>query len=88
VSCPGTYLGFVEKIPYLQSLGINAVELLPVQEFYPEDFLRERGLTNYWGYNTLAFFAPEWSYSTRSRAGCQVRNSRRWFANCTGPASR
>ena len=72
VGKPGTYLGFIEKIPYLNGLGINAVELLPVQEFYVEDFLRERGLTNYWGYNTIGFFAPESSYSTRSRPGCQV----------------
>jgi isoamylase len=69
---PGTYLGFVEKIPYLKSLGINAVEFLPVQEFYVEDFLHERGLTNYWGYNTIGFFAPESSYGTRSRPGSQV----------------
>jgi glycogen operon protein len=69
---PGTYLGFIEKIPYLKSLGINAVELLPVQEFYVEDFLRERALTNYWGYNTIGFFAPEYSYGTRARPGCQV----------------
>jgi len=72
VSHPGTYLGFVEKIPYLQSLGINVVEILPVHEFYVEDFLKARGLTNYWGYNTLGFFAPESSYSTGCRAGCQV----------------
>jgi glycogen operon protein len=69
---PGTYLGFIEKIPYLRSLGVNAVELLPVQEYYVEDFLRERGLTNYWGYNTVGFFAPESSYSTLTGAGCQV----------------
>ncbi|MBZ5497323.1 MAG: glycogen debranching protein GlgX [Acidobacteriia bacterium] len=72
VSSRGTYLGFIEKIPYLKSLGINAVELLPIQEFYVEDSLRERGQTNYWGYNTIGFFAPESSYSTRSRRGCQV----------------
>jgi len=72
VRSPGTYLGFIEKIPYLRHLGINAVELLPVQEFYVEDFLRERGLTNYWGYNTIGFFAPESSYATQSRPGCQV----------------
>ncbi len=59
VTHPGTYLGFIEKIPHLQSLGVNAVELLPVQEFYVEDFLRAKGLTNYWGYNTAGFFAPE-----------------------------
>jgi isoamylase len=69
---PGTYLGFIEKIPHLKGLGINAVELLPVQEFYVEDFLRERGLTNYWGYDTIGYFAPESSYSTQSRPGGQI----------------
>ncbi|MBI5242505.1 MAG: glycogen debranching protein GlgX [Elusimicrobia bacterium] len=72
VSRPGTYLGFIEKIPYLKSLGVNAVELLPIQESYVEDFLTEKGLSNYWGYNTIGFFAPESSYSTLSRPGCQV----------------
>jgi isoamylase len=72
VAHPGTYLGFVEKIPHLQRLGVNAVELLPVHEHYVEDFLRQRGLTNYWGYNTVAFFAPEISYSTCALPGCQV----------------
>ncbi|MFA6029076.1 MAG: glycogen debranching protein GlgX [Elusimicrobiota bacterium] len=69
---PGTYLGFIEKIPYLKSLGVNAVELLPVHEFYVEDFLTERGRTNYWGYNTVGFFAPESSYAAGRRPGCQV----------------
>ncbi len=68
----GTYQGFIEKVPYLQKTGINAVELLPVMEFYVEDFLRARGLTNYWGYNTVGFFSPESSYSTGSHPGCQV----------------
>ncbi len=72
VAHPGTYLGFAEKIPHLQRLGVNAVELLPVHEHFTEDYLEERGLTNYWGYNSLAFFAPELSYSTRSSPGCQV----------------
>lgn len=72
VAHPGTYLGFVEKIPYLQRLGVNAVELLPIHEFYVEDFLSDKRLTNYWGYSTLGFFAPESSYSTGSRPGCQV----------------
>lgn len=73
VKHPGTYLGFIEKIPYLKSLGINAVELLPVHENYVEDFLLGRGLTNYWGYNTIGFFAPETSYSTQRTPGCQVQ---------------
>ncbi len=72
VSAPGTYLGFIERIPYLQELGVNAIELLPVQEFYHEDILLNKGLKNYWGYNTIGFFAPEWSYSTGRYAGCQV----------------
>ena len=72
VKNPGTYLGFIEKIPYLQSLGINAVELLPVHEFYVEDFIQERGLTNYWGYNTIGFFTPESSYAAGRTPGCQV----------------
>lgn len=69
---PGTYLGFIEKIPYLKDLGINAVEFLPLQEFYVEDLLLAKGLTNYWGYNTIGFFAPELSYSTKRSPGCQV----------------
>jgi glycogen operon protein len=69
---PGTYLGFIEKIPHLKKLGITAVEFLPLQEFYNEDFLLEKGLKNYWGYNTIGFFAPESSYSTSSILGSQV----------------
>lgn len=72
VKHPGTYLGFIEKIPYLKELGINAVEFLPLHECYVEDFLTQRGLTNYWGYNTIGFFTPESSYSTRRSPGCQV----------------
>ena len=73
VKHPGTYLGFVEKIPHLKELGINAVEFLPLQEFYVEDLLIQKGLTNYWGYNTIGFFAPESSYSTKTFPGCQVK---------------
>src|SRR5213594_4430798 len=72
VEHPGTYLGFTEKIPYLKGLGISAVEFLPVQENYVEDFLTNKGLTNYWGYNTIGFFAPESSYGTGRFPGCQV----------------
>src|SRR5215469_4155352 len=72
VKSPGTYLGFIEKIPHLQRLGVNAVELLPVHEFYIDDFLLARGLTNYWGYNSIGFFAPESSYCTGRTPGCQV----------------
>jgi isoamylase len=72
VKSPGTYLGFIEKIPHLQRLGVNAVELLPLHEFYVDDFLVARGLTNYWGYNSIGFFAPESSYSSQRTPGCQV----------------
>ncbi|MDV3349215.1 glycogen debranching protein GlgX [Leptothoe sp. ISB3NOV94-8A] len=59
----GTYAGLMEKIPYLKSLGITAVELLPIHYFDAED--AKPGLTNYWGYSTLGFFAPHRSYSSR-----------------------
>ncbi len=72
VSHPGTYLGFIERIPHLVRLGINAVELLPVHENQVEDFLTGRGLTNYWGYSTIGFFAPESTYSTGRTLGGQV----------------
>ncbi len=72
VRFPGTYLGFIEKIPHLTQLGVNAVELLPVHEFYVDDFLVQRSLTNYWGYNSIGFFAPESSYSTGRTPGGQV----------------
>ncbi len=72
VQQPGTYLGLVEKIPYLRALGITAVELLPVHAHLDEAFLAGRGLTNYWGYSTLGFFAPEPSYGSRRAPGCEV----------------
>ncbi len=62
VSRPGTYLGFMEKIPWLTALGVNAVELLPVQQSFSRPQLEAHGLADYWGYNTIAFFAPEASY--------------------------
>ena len=62
----GTYRGLIEKIPYLQKLGITAVELLPVFQFDAQDC--PRGLTNYWGYAPIAFFAPHRAYSSRQGA--------------------
>jgi glycogen operon protein len=59
----GTYRGLIEKIPYLQQLGITAVELLPVFQFDAHD--APMGLTNYWGYAPVAFFAPHRAYSSR-----------------------
>ena len=69
---PGTYLGFIEKIPHLTKLGVNAVELLPIHEYYVDDFLLQKGLTNYWGYNSIGFFTPESSYATGKMPGSQV----------------
>jgi isoamylase len=70
----GTYagLGSSEAIKYLQALGATAIELLPVHEHCDEGFLLDRGVTNYWGYNTVGFFAPESSYSSAGFLGDQV----------------
>jgi len=59
----GTYAGLIEKIPYLQELGITAVELLPVYHFDEQD--APPGFRNYWGYAPVSFFAPHPSYSSR-----------------------
>jgi glycogen operon protein len=74
VAHPGTYLGVIEKIPYLQSLGVTAVELMPVHEFVagmptPDGPPR----VNYWGYDPLAFFAPHRGYAAGTEPGAQVR---------------
>nr|VFJ43410.1 MAG: glycogen operon protein [Candidatus Kentron sp. DK]VFJ52884.1 MAG: glycogen operon protein [Candidatus Kentron sp. DK] len=75
---PGTFLGLTEKIPYLKSLGITAVELLPVYEFEERDTDRVNPLTgepllNYWGYHPISFFAPKNSYGTGREDGVAVR---------------
>ena len=59
----GTYAGLIEKIPYLEGLGITAVELLPVFQFDPQD--APPGRVNYWGYQPVSFFAPHHAYSSR-----------------------
>jgi glycogen operon protein len=63
----GTYLGLCSDpmIEYFQNLGITALELLPVHQFVVDRHLAERGLTNYWGYNSIGFFAPDVRYATR-----------------------
>jgi isoamylase len=67
----GTYagLGHEAAIGHLTRLGVTAVELLPVHQYVPDDFLLKRGLTNYWGYNTIGYFAPHAAYSAAVRAG-------------------
>ncbi len=78
VEHPGTYRGVIDKIPYFKELGVTAVELLPIHEFNELEFDRRNPLTgerlgNYWGYNTLAFFAPKATYShLGAERGAQV----------------
>ena len=77
VGCPGTFGGVIEKIPYLQALGVTAVELLPIQQFDPQsvshrDPLTGEQLVNYWGYEPIGFFAPHQEYSCKGRYRCAV----------------
>ncbi|HUR07993.1 MAG TPA: glycogen debranching protein GlgX [Nonomuraea sp.] len=70
----GTYAGVGHPaiIDHLLSLGVTAVELMPVHHYMPEHFLVARGLTNYWGYNTMAYLAPHGRYSSTGTRGEQV----------------
>jgi len=77
ISAPGTFAGLREKIPYLKSLGINCIELLPLFEFDEWENYRphpETGqpLINYWGYSTVGFFAPKAGYAATGGLGMQV----------------
>jgi len=77
VRSPGTFSGVIEKIPYLQSLGITHVELMPVMAFDVQEVpepVWERGLTNYWGYSTHSFFSPHPGYCVSPGAGTTHRN--------------
>ncbi|HEY6737486.1 MAG TPA: glycogen debranching protein GlgX, partial [Actinopolymorphaceae bacterium] len=71
----GTYaaLGTPPMIEHLQSLGVTAVELMPVHQFVHDERLVRRGMRNYWGYNTIGFFAPHNDYSSSGRLGQQVQ---------------
>jgi isoamylase len=70
----GTYAGLAHPaaIAHLQKLGVTTVELLPVHEFADDGFLEDRSLRNYWGYSTLAYFAPEQRYASSPTPGAQV----------------
>ncbi len=70
----GTYAGIAHpaSIQYLRELGITAIELMPVHHFVIDRHLTEKGLTNYWGYNTIGFFAPDIRYSASGNSGEQV----------------
>ena len=71
----GTYAGLATPAvtDYLRDLGVTAVELLPVQQFASEPRVMRRGMANYWGYNTIGFFAPHHDYSSSGDRGGQVR---------------
>ncbi|AXI79527.1 glycogen debranching protein GlgX [Peterkaempfera bronchialis] len=75
----GTYagLGHPAAVDHLVRLGVTAVELLPVHQYASEDHLQRRGLRNYWGYNTLAYFAPHAGYSSSGTRGQQVGEFKR-----------
>ena len=80
VAYPGTFAGLMEKLPYLESLGVNAIELMPIFEFDEMQDYREVGgekLYNYWGYNTVSFFSPNTSYAASTeynREGNELKN--------------
>jgi isoamylase len=71
----GTYAGLASEpaIAYLRSLGVTAVELLPVHQIVDESFLFERGLSNYWGYSTIGYFAPHSAYAATGQRGQELR---------------
>jgi glycogen operon protein len=71
----GTYAALAHPtvIDHLTDLGVTAIELMPVHQFVQDSFLRERGLANYWGYNTIGFFAPHNAYSASGQRGQQVQ---------------
>jgi glycogen operon protein len=83
VAHPGTFAGLIEKIPYLQALGVTAVELLPITEFDETDVPCPRHpetgerLVNFWGYHPIAYYAPKASYAADRRPGGQVYEFKR-----------
>ncbi|TCJ23187.1 glycogen debranching protein GlgX [Nocardioides jejuensis] len=79
----GTYAGLGHEVvtSYLNDLGVTAVELLPVHQFVPETGLLERGTTNYWGYNSLGFFAPHNGYAAGGDRGQQVTEFKQMVRN-------
>src|SRR5581483_11345071 len=73
-SLRGTYAGLASPpaLDYLRTLGVTAIELMPCHQFVADRVLVDRGLTNYWGYNSIGFFAPEAKYSSGGTLGQQV----------------
>ena len=74
----GTYAGLAHPnvIEYLKKLRVNAIELMPIHQFVNDPFLQEKGLNNYWGYNTIGFFAPHNAYASQGQRGEQVNEFR------------
>ncbi|HKS03381.1 MAG TPA: glycogen debranching protein GlgX, partial [Arthrobacter sp.] len=72
----GTYAGVAHPavISHLQKLGVTAIELMPVHQFVNDGTLQDKGLSNYWGYNTIGFFAPQNTYSSTGDTGQQVQD--------------
>ena len=70
----GTYAGlaYPSVIEYLKKLGVTTIELMPIHQYVNDTFLQEKGLSNYWGYNTIGFFAPHNAYSSSGQRGEQV----------------
>lgn len=78
VNNPGTFLGIIEKIPYLKKLGINAIELMPITEFNELEYARslipkKTQLLNYWGYSPVSYFAPMSRYASSNTIGAAKR---------------
>jgi len=87
VSAPGTFDGLREKIPYLKSLGVNCIELMPIFEFDEHENTRsnpETGelLTNYWGYSTVAFRAPKAGFAARGNEGRETEELKQMVKAC------
>jgi glycogen operon protein len=79
VKHPGTFLGLIEKIPYLKELGVTAVELLPIFDFdetVPLRMVDGKPLWNFWGYSTMSYFAPQSAYCVRPEDGMHLKEFR------------
>lgn len=84
---PGTYLGVIEKLPDIKRMGFNAIELLPIQEFYElsrfESLIKTRSeLINYWGYSPVSFFAPMNRYASCNKPGAAADELRQLVNAC------
>ena len=87
----GTYAGLASEqaIDHLKKLGISTVELMPMHHHLDDRYLVDKGLSNYWGYNTLAFFAPHGHYaSCRLRIDAVREFKSAWYTACTAPESK